>query len=133
MKMELAEIFPSRFLKASDLQGKEHRVKIESVKPEQLGDQTKLVISFVDRAKQFVSNKTNSNTIAGAFGTNTDSWIGGEIILFAATVSGPNGLVQGIRCRAMPRATAPIKTATGGGGANDPRPEPPPFDDDIPW
>ena len=67
--------FPPAWAEGRDRQGgKEHRVKIESVKPEQLGDQTKLVISFVDRAKQFVSNKTNSNTIADAFGTNTDSW-----------------------------------------------------------
>jgi hypothetical protein len=102
--MELSEIFPSRFLKASDLQGKEHRVKIESAKPERLGDQNKLILTFVNRTKQMVCNKTNGNTIAEALGSNTDNWVGGEIILFAATVSGPNGLVQGIRCRAVPRA-----------------------------
>jgi hypothetical protein len=128
--MELAEIFPSRFLKASDLQGKEHRVKIESAKPERLGDQTKLILTFVNRTKQMVCNKTNSNTIAEALGSNTDNWIGGEIILFAATVSGPNGLVQGIRCRAVPRA------------APQPRPEAAPaqprgqdvdFNDSVPF
>jgi hypothetical protein len=110
--MELSEIFPSRFLKASDLQGKEHRVKIESAKPERLGDQTKLILTFVNRTKQMVCNKTNSNTIGEVLGSNTDNWPGGEVILFAATVSGPNGLVQGIRCRAVPRQAAQPRTET---------------------
>jgi hypothetical protein len=129
--MELASIFPSRFLKASDLQGKEHRMKIQSAKPERLGDQTKVVLTFVNRSKEMVANKTNCGTIAEAFGTDIDDWAGGEIIIFAATVSGPNGLTQGIRCRAVAR----VKQAS----SNAPRPEPPvaeprsDFDDEIPF
>lgn len=79
--MQLDQIFPSRFFKAADLQGREHRVKIQSPKLEQLGDERKLVITFVDRSKEMVCNKTNAAAIVAAFGNDTDGWNNREIIL----------------------------------------------------
>jgi hypothetical protein len=63
-KIEAIE-FPSK-----DKEGKEIKRK-------------KLVLSFDEIDKQFVSNKTNSNIIAGLLGsTNTDNWAGQKIKLW---------------------------------------------------
>jgi hypothetical protein len=117
--MELSDIFKKRFLDAASLQGREHRVTIEGAKTETLNDELKLIVWFVGKDKEWIVNKTNSQTIAQVHGTNTDRWAGGEVVLFSTTVQGPNGMVQGIRCRAIPR-----EPATG-----DPRPRSPLSDD----
>jgi hypothetical protein len=118
--MEMNEMYPKRFVATDDLKGRDVRVKIERVELVDLGDKTKPVLYFVGREKGLVCNATNGKTIAEAFGSNSDQWIGGEVILFATTVSGPNGLTQGIRLRAVPRAGATPNRAGG-----DPRPQPP--------
>jgi hypothetical protein len=59
--MRRDQLFPSRFLKASDLQGRSQVVVIEGVALEEIGDdkKTKPVMSFRNRTKAFVINATN--------------------------------------------------------------------------
>ena len=64
----VSETFPSRFLKAVDLKGREHHVRIISVEQQVIGDppKTVLVASFANRSKSWVLNKTNSYALAAA-------------------------------------------------------------------
>jgi hypothetical protein len=96
-------LFPSKYLKAADLKGKEHTVAISHLETEEMegknGMETKPVLYFQGREKGLVLNRTNNDALMSLFGFETDEWRGGEIILFSMRVSGPNGMTDGIRLR----------------------------------
>ena len=105
--MRISSAFPSKFLKASDLQGREVQVKIDDVAievMEQTGEE-KPVLRFIGTEKGLVLNKTNSDAIATAYGDETDSWHGQPIILFEATTSYGGRTVPCLRVR-IPRPVA---------------------------
>ena len=83
--MKIAELFPSKYLKASDLDGDEV-FSMESVNQEELGDQAKPVVYFKESEKGLVLNRTNANTIASQHGQDTEKWAGKRITLFATEV-----------------------------------------------
>lgn len=103
--MNINEVFPSKYLKAADLQGRQVTVKIERADQETIGDDRKLVIYFQGKEKGFVCNKTNANNIAFIYGPDTDDWKGCEITLFEAMVDFQGKTVAAIRVRAPQRKT----------------------------
>jgi hypothetical protein len=84
--MNLNEMFPSRFLKAADLQGRRMRLRVSHVACELLegssGKEQKAVLHFAGKDKALVLNKTNALEIGGAYGQETDDWRGREVVLF---------------------------------------------------
>jgi hypothetical protein len=87
--MEIDNVYPSKYLRGSDLQGHAVTVRIESVALERFYDQQtrseieKLVVYFVDKKKAMIAGKGLAYEIAGICeSTNTDTWPGKEIILF---------------------------------------------------
>lgn len=97
--MELATIFPSKYIKAADLQGREPTVVIARAEIEKLGDDSKLVLYFQGKQKGLVTNRTNADRIAYLYGTNTDLWIGKEIVLFTELVSFQGKTTEAVRVR----------------------------------
>jgi hypothetical protein len=99
--MKIGEAFPSNFLKADDLGGKDVTVTIESCEMESIGQghdkQDKLVLSFVGKGKKMVTNKTNAKTIAKLHGDDTDDWPGKRIILSPREVEFQGDMVMAIR------------------------------------
>ena len=83
--MKMNEAFPSKWLKGEDLQGKSHKVTIDRVVQEEVGQgadtEVKLVCYFVGKQKGVILNKTNANSIAGRYGDETDDWSGAEVEL----------------------------------------------------
>ena len=75
----------SDFLKSEDLKGKTVFVKIKGVHTREFDNngkpQDKLVLELHDKDKMVVLNVTNTRTIAGAFGTETDNWVGKKVML----------------------------------------------------
>ena len=117
--MKINDAFPSSYLKAADLNGKAVRVTIESVSVEKLGDDQKPILHFVGKEKALVLNKTNSNRIIEAVGSDeTDDWEGWSIALYACKVDFQGKRVDAIRVDDRPGATR--KPA---GGAARRRPE----------
>jgi len=102
--MDILEKFPSPYLKASDLQGKEVRVKINRVGLEDIGGEKKPVIYFEDKQKGLVSNKTNAVSIARQYGNDTDRWEGCGIILYPTFVDFRGERIETIRVKIPPRA-----------------------------
>lgn len=102
--MELNSIFPSKYLKAADLQKKQITVIIDSAEIEVLGEDRKLVLHFKGKDKGLVCNKTNANRIAYTYGQDTDSWIGKEIILYSELVDFQGRTVEAIRVKAPTKA-----------------------------
>ena len=97
--MKISQEYPSKYLKADDLQGREVRVTISHVDREKLGDEFKPVIYFVGKDRGVVANKTNCYTIAAAYGDDTDDWHGHEIILFSVMTEYGGKTTPAIRCR----------------------------------
>lgn len=97
--MNINEAFPSKYLKASDLQGGTPTVTIERVEMEMMGDDRKMVVYFQGKTKGLVTNKTNANNIAALYGDDTDDWIGQKIVLVEAMVDFQGKSVPAIRIR----------------------------------
>jgi hypothetical protein len=104
--MKLDELYPSRWLKASDLQGRQVVCTIQRVVVEDLGDGSKPVVYFTGKEKGRVLNRTNADTSAAALGDDTDKWPGGKVTLFSARVSFKGTMTDAIRLTAEPRPAA---------------------------
>ena len=98
--MNIEESFPSKYLKASDLQGRAVVVKMATVRVEKVGDDQRPILYFVGKDKGCVLNKTNKNAIVGIYGTETDEWTGKPIELFVALVDYQGKQTEAIRIRA---------------------------------
>lgn len=113
--MQLAEVFPSNYLKAADLKGRAATVVIAAATIEKLGDDRKLVLAFQHKEKKLVTNKTNANRIAYLYGNDTDAWIGKEIVLYGELVEYAGKTVEAIRVRPPEkRDAAPAPAAENG-------------------
>jgi hypothetical protein len=97
------EIFPSRFLKAGDLNGKAVVVEIEAAPTELLGSgadaKTKTVLYFNGPLKPLVLNMTNWDSVAAIAGGDTDDWPGRKIELFPTSTTLKGQTVDCIRIR----------------------------------
>lgn len=135
----LEEFFPSKHLKAADLDGREIKVTINRVEREKVGDDMKAVIYFNGKDKGVALNKGNTKILAESFGRDSDGWIGQQVILFSVWTEYQNKPVQGLRVRVPPQS---IPQPTGPAPVPR-RPDPissglaPPMkadmDDDIPF
>jgi arabinogalactan endo-1,4-beta-galactosidase len=95
----MSEEFPSKYLKASDLQGREVKVIMSNVEREKIGDDNKPVLYFKGKEKGIVLNKTNAGTIVDAYGDDTQDWYDQELILFSVMVDFQGKVGPAIRCR----------------------------------
>lgn len=122
--MNINSAFPSKYLKASDLDDKTITVKISDIKIEQVGQNqdTKPVAYFEGKKKGLVLNKTNSRKIASLAGSpETDDWAGVEIAIYPTETEFSGETVECIRVKA-PKAT---------NGARRVVPDPPPPAEDV--
>ena len=102
MKMSL--MFPSDFVKADDLDGRDVTKTIKSVTMDELTmsggkKKTSPVIRFSDAEKKLVINKTNAKIIAGMYGNETDNWVGKKITMFPTETTFGAETVPCIRIR----------------------------------
>jgi len=136
--MKVSEEFPSQYLKASELGGRELRVTMGRVEREEIGTDKKLVLYFKGKEKGLVLNKTNANTIGDAYGDDTDDWYDQPLILFSIRTEYQGKPVDGLRCRVPTpkdnRQMAPrAEQISSGPPAGHPAADGVPMDDDIPF
>jgi hypothetical protein len=107
------EAFPSAFLKAEDLQGRNVTVTIQSATIEQIGQgrdkETKIVLALVGKQKKLVCNKTNANTIASLYGKDYTLWAGQQITLTPREVEWNGAMVWAIRVSLQKPSFAPVQ------------------------
>jgi hypothetical protein len=107
--MNRAELFPSRFLKHADLKGRACIVVIDAVMLEDIDEEKqKPVLHFKNKQKGLVCNATNYDTIADAYGDETDGWTGQPIELYPTRVPFKGKMTDAVRVR-IPPAAAPSK------------------------
>ena len=96
--MKASDVFPSKYLRAADLQGKEPIVTIARVDMETLGDERKPVVYFTGKEKGLVMNKTNWNALQDICGDeDSDNWTGSKVKLYTAKVEYQGKRVAAIR------------------------------------
>jgi hypothetical protein len=132
--MDFDKLFPGRFLKAADLNGKEVTLTISAVVTDELvgdkGTEVKGLLSFAGKKKQLVLNKTNGLCLKQMFGRETDEWVGKRVTIFPTTfndepcirVKGSPDIAKDITFdlklpRKAPRSTTLIKTTPSGTAA----------------
>jgi hypothetical protein len=104
--MKMSDAFPSKYLKASDIEDSPRNVKISHVDIEPIGkDQTeKPVIYWIGNSiKPVVLNRINTKTLVSVYGDDSDEWQGQPVILYHATVEMAGEMVSAIRMR-IPKA-----------------------------
>jgi hypothetical protein len=82
------EMYPGRFIKAALLKGKPATLTIAEVELELMpdpkakgGKANKVIMSFVERDRQLLVNKTNALCLVEMFGRRSSMWIGKRITL----------------------------------------------------
>src|SRR5579871_6087371 len=119
--MDYELMFPGRFLKAAELQGKDVTVTIKAVKLEKMTDgkekETKGIVSFVETPKEWALNRTNAEACKLIWRRDTKAWEGRPITLFPLQMDDPFSdqekpeKILAIRVRGSPDLTEP-KSAT---------------------
>lgn len=105
-----SEMFPSRFLKESDI-GPGQLWTVKKVVQEEIGrgddKEMKWVMYFNETHKCLTINKTNSKKVEKALGSdNTDDWIGAKIVVYwDHEVEFAGEAIGGIRLRAPKNET----------------------------
>ncbi len=118
--MKLSEAFPSNYLKSDDLQGRQIPVVIATAEREKVGDDMRLVLSFQNKKKTMICNKTNAKRIAFLYGEETDDWVGKEITIVAEMVEFKGETVMGLRVKPPVRREAPKQQGTATRQGNPP-------------
>jgi hypothetical protein len=81
------ELYPGRFIKASDFKGKKPTLTMSEVDIKELigdkGPQIKGVIRFRGKDKAWALNKTNGICLKAMFGRKVQDWVGKRVTLFA--------------------------------------------------
>lgn len=104
--------FPSNYLKAADLQGRDVKCIIDRVQMEDIGSDHKPVVYFQGKEKGLVLNKTNAFTISDVYGAETEEWYGKAVILFATKTDFQGKRVDAIRLRTVRDNTPPPRQVT---------------------
>jgi hypothetical protein len=98
---DINALFPSKYLKASDLHG-DTRVTIVGVETQEVGDrEQKPVVVFREaHLRPLVLNRTNANSIAEVLGSPmVRDWVGKQVTLYPATTEFQGKRVPCIRVR----------------------------------
>ena len=107
--MKIGTAFPSKYLKAGDLNGREVACTIARVVIENVGGQgaeeDKPVFYLTGKTKGIVLNRTNAMAIAAKYGDDTEAWIDKPIVIYPDQTLFQGRMVDCIRLR-VPAAQA---------------------------
>jgi hypothetical protein len=109
----LDDLYPSKYIKHSDLKGQDVTVTIKCLVVEEVGmeGEKKPVLYFEGTDKGLVMNVTNANTIAAAYGRDTDAWKGKQITLYGTTTDFAGKPVDCVRVRPPASPEMPLDDA----------------------
>jgi hypothetical protein len=109
--MRREDVFPSKYLKASDLNGRPMVLTVENAPLEVLKnpegkEQHKVVLYFRGAKKALPLNVSNWDAVAEILGGDTDDWPGGKVELYPTKTQMAGKTVDCIRIRAPRSAVA---------------------------
>jgi hypothetical protein len=124
--VNVSEFFPSKYLKAPELQGKAVRGEIESWECAEFDNGNRPVIFLKGKEKGVVLNQTNANCLKDAYGDALDGWIGHGVEVAPIKTRNPAGKVVDGLCVtpvAAPKPKAKAKAAVMEVDAEDEEPD----------
>ena len=97
-------MFPSDYLNAEDVRGKELTLTITGVSKEDLqlrggGKKIKPVLTFAETPKKLVCVPTNGESIRFLHGNRAEKWVGKQITLYQTRCQGWGSMVDCVRIR----------------------------------
>lgn len=117
--MKMKELFPSKYLKADDVEefGGEVNVTIKGIRCEEMQDnegakEDKPVLYFNQHAKGMVLNRTNADRISAVYGDESDEWRGKSITLYTEQVTAFGKTTNAIRVRVAKKPVVATAAAT---------------------
>jgi hypothetical protein len=107
------QLYPGRFLKAGEFNGKPVTLTITDVDIEDLpqdkgGDRARGIISFRETKRQLVLNRTNGECIKAMFGRVVPEWIGKRVTFHPVMINFGGAEELAIRVKGSPDIAAPI-------------------------
>lgn len=126
--MNINTAFPSEYIRAADLQGREIEVIMTHVEMKDIGGDHKPVLYFEGKTRGLVLNKTNTAAITDVYGDETDGWAGQKIIIYPTKVDYQGKRVDAIRIRVVRAIQRVAEPAAPHAGTNVQR-----VDDAIPF
>ena len=126
MTRNINDLFPSKYLKASDIPDGGMRLTIKELTVEDVGQgenkEEKPCLYFMETDKGIVLNKTNSSMIASLYGINYDQWGGCIVGLHIEQVTFQGKITPAIRVdgKKFPRATKAASTGPKVADGNTP-------------
>jgi len=117
MTLTYDQLFPGRFLKAGEFQGKDVTLTISAVRIEPLpqadgSERVRGVLSFAETKKELVLNRTNGECLKAMWGPVVDDWVGHRVTLYPER--DPSGLSDSgvcIRVKGSPELNEPLKVS----------------------
>ena len=111
MMTTLDDLYPSKFIKASDLKGQDVNLTITNQTVEEVGKtaEKKPVLYFKGTDKGLILNRTNANTIGKAYGQDTSAWKVKRVTLFGTTTDFAGEAVDCIRIRPPAEPEMPLE------------------------
>ena len=110
MPMNLDDFFPTKYMKAAELNGQIHTLNVSHIEAAEVGGEQKPIVHFSDTDKLLVLNKTNALVIAKRHGTDMATWKNFPLEVYPENVTFKGSIVEAIRVR------LPLSQATGGLG-----------------
>jgi len=110
--MNINKAFPSKFLKADDIDGHEPVVTVKSCSMQAMeaGNDQRPVLYFEGKEKGLVLNKTNANMLVELTGSPlTEQWMGTSIKLVVIWTEFQGKPIQGIRVRPANGKPVPVQ------------------------
>ncbi len=108
--MRKDQIYPSKYLKAADLRGRDINVTIENVDQTTLQGKPALVAYFRGKEKGLIIKPAIFDQIEKVTGfDDTDDWAGAEITLFPTEADFAGQTFEVIRVRTLKRGVAATK------------------------
>lgn len=112
--MNVKTLYPSKYLSAPDLNGREFTLTVREVKLEKFdrnGDQIQLPVVYFEKCRKGLGlNKTNAWRIAALYGFETEAWAGKPVTIFPTTCDAWGSRVDCVRVREEP---TPITASDG--------------------
>ena len=109
--MRLSSLFPSKYLRAADLDG-DTPVTLKSLVIEEVNGEDKPVLHWLEPVKKMVLNVTNSKIIGSLHGNETDDWPDKKIILYPTEVDFRGEIVDAIRVHKRIPAQQGVESAS---------------------
>lgn len=104
------DFFPSRFMKAADVDEEKPVLTVMDVNYEPIGEdnEMKLILAFQEVTKELVLNRTNASNLEEMYGKVPNNWIGKRVEMYTTFVDFKGKSVEAVRIKPQIPTESPL-------------------------